>query len=277
MSGGYGEFWTMDPAMLGTGLNVASGQLLLRGWTPLAARREFNRLVGGLGLERARGVADAAFRAGGNAAALDALYRELGEAPPATPGHEEPPLQEALGFMPGEAVLSIDYPTALNGGTPWKDRPGMTRGRIVSAIDRAWRAAVPPDAGRAAKAAYGEALARALAEAMRSDRPERILPGRGLHPAFRPAGESRWWSHDGLRRLVADLEDGRVPEAFGMRGFAAGILRAHLAEGRMPADVADRAIALVHGGPEPAMRPDPADLGRAAAALGETEEAEAWA
>ena len=158
-------------------------------------------------------------------------------------------LNEALGYLPGIVARSIDCPTELNGHVPWSHT--VSRDAIMRAIARAWASTPAPprpperDPARRAKAAFAQRLGDALGIAVRSGDPSRIEPGRDLHPGWRDMPDHPWWSHDGLRELVEDVEAGRYSGGF--REFAVSALARHLAEGRMPADVADRAIALMNG------------------------------
>jgi len=151
-------------------------------------------------------------------------------------------LEDALRFLPPWAQLALDYPTERNGGTPWREL--VDRRELVRTIAEIWRAVVPPDADRLSKTAFADRLADALVTAVASRRLDLVRPGGELCPRWRSARHG-WWSHEGLRRLVRQLEDGAIPGT--PRELATAVLARHLEAGRMPADVADRAIALVHG------------------------------
>ncbi len=196
---------------------------------------------------------------------MEACGREVAaERPAIEPPRGRDAINEALGYLPGIVVRSIDCPTEINGGIPWSH--AVSRQEIMRAIAKAWTVTpVPPrpperdPAGRA-KAAFARRLGDALGIAVRSGDPSRIEPGRDLHPEWCDMTDSQWWSHDGLRELVDEIETGRYFGGF--RALAISTLARHLAAGRMPADVADRAIALVHGtAPEP-QHPTPEPTAR---------------
>ncbi len=166
-------------------------------------------------------------------------------------------LEEALRFLPPWVQIALDYPTERNGGTPW--RALVDRREILRAIARVWQARVPPPQTRTglpedwrSRADFAHRLAEALAAAIQARDLGLVRPGGELCPEWRDQGLARW-SHDGLRRLVQDLQLGRCGAA---KDLAVAVLARHLEAGRMPADVADRAIALVHG------RPDTSDAAR---------------
>ncbi len=180
-------------------------------------------------------------------------------------------LDDALRFMPPWVSLSLDYPTDRNGGMPWAQV--LDRREILRAIALAWQAQVPPASGRGlpedwrGRAHFGQQLAEALVAAVAAHDLGMIRPGGELCPTWRDVRPG-WWSHEGLRRVVEQLERGELHG--GLRSYALAQLRAHLDAGRMPADVADRARALVEAATAPRNPPvAPEDLARARRATGE--------
>ncbi len=157
------------------------------------------------------------------------------------PSEAQRALEQAMSYLPQWAIRSLDYATDENGGTPWKTV--CDRQRILAAVAEVWRRVAPPMPDARAAAAFGDRLARALAAAIAAGDPMLLL-GEELLPAW-PQVRDGWWSHAGLRRVVEQLERAEIAEPW--RTYALDQLRAHLEAGRMPADIADRAIALVHG------------------------------
>ena len=165
-----------------------------------------------------------------------------GDPPPLPPPSDlDRALDDALRHMPPWVGMALDYPCGHNDGTPWREL--VNRGELLQTVALAWQRTVPPQAHPSAKANYGRRLAEALATAVAMGNPQALLAPT-LLPAWHEPRRG-WWSHEGLRRLVEQLETGMLTGT--LRRYACDQLRAHLEAGRMPADIADRAIALVQG------------------------------
>ena len=114
-------------------------------------------------------------------------------------------LHDAIAHAPGWLLMSIDYATDHNGGTPWREL--VDRRELMRTIAETWRAMVPSDADRASKVAFAERLAHALTTAIGALRLDMVRPGGELCPPWRKAEDLPVGQDDlaRARRATGDL------------------------------------------------------------------------
>lgn len=244
-----GSSLTGDIAEPGVGLAAVAVTLLRRGLSAPAVRRELEGLVDVLGVERAREIATAAWERGGSEAALESVYTAAGTEPPwrrrepppwrARPLDMDEAIRDVLRCMPPWVRHAMDEPCEDNGGVAWRELASPSA--IVRAMAEVWREEVPADADEPSRHWYAWRLGKALQAAMACGGPNH-LKDPDIRPKFRPVRGTKIWSHEALEKLLVLLEEKRLPDV--LHDFGVSILHRHLLEGRVPARIADRAIAL---------------------------------